>query len=259
MSDKSLFVPPQAALNVVGLAKADIADDESIYRLIDAKDAEIRRSDAQISVLIYILHMRGAEEASLVKRTGYGSSTVYAKIAEGMAIVRTGNVDRATSAVRTGRLSLSMVDGVTKGGKSQADKLSELEALALGQHIKSTFVQEADGSAPQVENLPRLVETLAAAATNDSVPVVMSELIDYLPTVTESLGLKRKQRNTTPDPQGPWGLEYHFTQALADVKALEKAWDGIPYTLTEQDYAALLALCSHIGMDLSAPLFVDAE
>lgn len=259
MSDKTLFVPPQAALNSVGLSKADIGDNDAIYALIDAKDQEIRRSDSQISVLIYILHMRGAEEASLVKRTGYDSSTVYRKIAEGMAIIRTGNVDRASSAVRTGRLSISMVDELTRGTKSAADKLAALEAAALGQYIKTNLVVEGTKAAPEIDNLPAIVQELAQAATNDSVPAVMSELVAYMPIVTERLGLTRKPRSSRDPEAGPYGLEYHFNKALDDVKQIQKDSDGEAYVPTEQDLAALLALCTFVGIDLSAPMFASAQ
>jgi len=255
MSDKTGFVPPAKALAVVGLSPADIGDVDGVYALIDAKDAEIRRSDAQISVLVYIQFMRGQEVTALVKRTGYVQSSVYRKVAEGMAIVRTGNVDRAVSAVRTGNLSQDKVDELTRGTRSSDAKLEALEAAALGQYIRSSFVQESDGAAPEVHNLPALVQELAAAATNDSVPVVMSELVQYMPQVNERLGLKKKTTPRTPEVSGPFGLEYHFNQALADVKQLQKDSDGEPYVPTEADLAALMALCTYVGVDLSAPMF----
>jgi len=254
-----MFVPPQAALNAVGLRKADLGDDDSIYRLISANEENIKQRDSQNAVCVYILRMRGAEIPRIAKRLNYDESTVQRKIAEGMAIIRTGNVDRAISAVRTGRLSIKVVDDITKGAKTQAEKLAALEAAALGSYIQSNFVQEVSGAAPQLENVTALVEQLSTAATNDSVPVIMSEIVSYMPTVTEGLGLVRKTRTPGTPDSGPYGLEYHFSRALEDVKAIQKAADGEPYIPTEQDLAALMSLCSFVGIDLSAPMFASAQ
>lgn len=257
MSEKTMFVPPAKALSIVGLVPGDVGDNEAVFRLIDAKDAEIRRSDSQISVLIYILHMRGLEEAPLVKRTGYDSSTIYRKIAEGMAIVRTGNVDRATAAVRTGALSKGVVDSLTKGKGSASDRLSALEQAALGSYIKSRFVTEDGGAAPDVQNLDSLLSDLSAKAEADSVPLILSEFVDYLPTVTEALGIKRKSRTPGGSESGPYGLEYHFNAAMDDVRQLQKDSDGEPYVPTPADLDALLRLANLVGIDLSSPMFAS--
>jgi hypothetical protein len=259
MSEVSNFTPPAKALEVVGIDQSVFASDDSIYAFISQTGERIRHSEAQIAVAIYTLHMRGADDVALVSKTGLGRSTVYRYVAEGMAILRTGNIDRAVAAVRTAGLSVNKVDELTKGKSKTESKLSALETGALGSFITSNYVTEDKGTAPDVSGVSSLLPYLKESAEGDAVPAVLSEMVKYLPLMAEEMGIKRKTRTPRDSENGPFGLEYHFTAALKDLKAIEQAADDEKYLPTEQDMAALLALMSYIGVDLAAQLMLAQQ
>lgn len=245
------FCPPAAALKIVGLAVADIKTDDAIFALFKNNVETAEHAENQNSVAVYILVQRGWKYEDLVSKLGQSESTLKRKMVEGMAILRTGEVTRTTAAVRQGGLSKQAVDDLTKGVTDKGMKIVALEQAALEAAIKSRYTNDK-GEAVDMSKIRTdvLHSRLAQTVENDAVPVTAATLIQYIPTLTEELGLKVKQRSTEPDGgTGPQGMEFHLKACLKDIKALEEANDGLEYEPTTQDVAALLDLLIHIHFD----------
>lgn len=260
------FCPPAAALKIVGLAVADIKTDDAIFALFKNNVEAAEHAENQNSVAVYILIQRGWKYEDLVSKLGQSESTLKRKMVEGMAILRTGEVTRTTAAVRQGGLSKQAVDDLTKGVTDKGMKIVALEQAALEAAIKSRYTN-TDGKAVDMDKIRTdvLHSRLAQTVENDAVPVTAATLIQYIPTLTEELGLKVKQRSTEPDGgTGPQGMEFHLKACLKDIEALEEANDGLKYEPTAQDLAALLRLMQHLDIahlieDMQAEAFAEVS
>lgn len=242
-NSKTLFTPPQAALDSVGLSVADLGTDEQIYDLIASCTQTMRAVEARIAVAVYTLFKRGATIEKMAQRMGVTFNTVERRIAEGMAILRTGDADRSIAAVRTAGLKVTQVDDLTRGAGTANGKLIKLEQGALSTAIKARYKDGAGATPDTAKFVDVLLPQLQQAAKADSVPPTMDELIHYVPAFSENLGLEKIQRSPgTPSNDGPYALAFHLKKALDDVKALEKASDGLPYEATNDDVVALLKI-----------------
>lgn len=260
------FCPPAAALKIVGLAVADIKTDDAIFALFKNNVEAAEHAENQNSVAVYILIQRGWKYEDLVSKLGQSESTLKRKMVEGMAILRTGEVTRTTAAVRQGSLSKQAVDDLTKGVTDKGMKIVALEQAALETAIKSRYTNDK-GEPVDMSKIKTdvLHSRLAQTVENDAVPVTAATLIQYIPTLTEELGLKVKQRSTEPDGgTGPQGMEFHLKACLKDIEAIETANDGLKYEPTAQDLAALLRLMQHLDIahmieDMQAEAFAEVS
>lgn len=246
-NSKSLFVPPAAALKSVGLAESDLGSDDAIYELIASCTTNMRQQEARIAVATYTLWKRGATTEKMAQRMGVSQVTVQRRIAEGMAILRTGDADRSVAAVRTANLSIAQVEDATKGTGNPGAKLIRLEQGALSTAIKARY-KDGSGATPDTTTfVDTLLPSLQQAAKADSVPPTMDELIHYVPNFSEDLGLEKITRTaSTSTSDGPFAIAYHMKKAWEDVQALVKASDGLPYEATDADLAGLLDLLTKV-------------
>lgn len=256
MSDQvnTKFVPSAAVLATVGLKVGEVRSDESIYQLIATNRAAQSMAENQISVAIYILTQRGHAYEDIAGKTGYSVPQVKRFKVEGSAILRTGEVERTVSAVRTGVLSQAIVDTITLGTGTQDQKIEALETAGLAGHIKSKYQRE-DGKKIEALDFKAITAQAREACENAAVPATGQKMALMLPHLTEELGLKVKSRESEKDGgTGPQTLEFHLKAALSDVKAIANAADEA-YIPTANDLAALFSLCEFLDI----PLMLDAD
>lgn len=256
MSDtiNTKFVPSASVLATVGLKVGSVRSDESIYELIATNRAAQSMAENQISVAIYILTQRGHAYEEIAAKTGYSVIAVKRFKVEGSAILRTGEVERTVSAVRTGTLSQAIVDEITIGTGTQEQKVEALETAGLAGHIKSKYQRE-DGKKIEALDFKAITAQAREACENAAVPATGQKMALMLPHLTEELGLKVKSRETDSDGgTGPQALEFHLKAALKDVKAIANAADEA-YVPTANDLAALFSLCEFLDI----PLMLDAD
>ena len=243
----SKFVPSAALLSTVGIKAADVKTDAAIYRLIENNRKAATLAENQISVAVYILHTRGHAYEDIAAKTGSSVVALTKFKVEGAAILRTGEVTRTVSAIRTGSLSAKLVDEITTGSGSAEDKIDALEVAGLASHIKGKYAK-ADGDITATD-FKALKDALAVACEAAALPVTAQKMAVVLPNQTEALGLKVKQREPQVNTDGPLGLEANLKRALADMQAIAKAADD-KYVPTPQDVAALMAICEYIDIPL---------
>lgn len=256
MSDtvNTKFVPSAAVLSAVGLKVGSVRTDEDIYTLIATNRAAQSMAENQISVAIYILAQRGHAYEDIASKTGYSVPQVKRFKVEGSAILRTQEVERTVSAVRTGILSQAIVDEITIGTGTPDVKIAALEVAGLAQHVKGKYQRE-DGKKVEALDFKALTEAARVACESAAVPATAQKMALMLPHITEELGLKVKSRESDQDGgTGPKTLEFHLKTALADAKAIANAADEA-YVPTANDLAALFSLCEFLDI----PLLLDAE
>ena len=251
------FCPPAAALKTVGLTVADIKTTENLFALITDRLAIAERSENQASVAIFIAFQRGFDHDAIAKRVGVSTDSVKRRVIEGMGIMRTGEVTRTTSAIRTGSLSKSKVDELTRGINDSDVKIVALEECVVSDALTNKFVN--DSGAP-IAVTPALTTEVYQAARSavvaDSVPATAANIMQYLPVVAESFAIKRKPTTpATPNPQGgsstTMHLEFNLRKAIADMQQIALDSEA-PYVPTPQDWAAFVALTQYL--DVFVPL-----
>jgi hypothetical protein len=248
------FVPSASVLATVGLKVGAVRSDEAIYELIATNRAAQDIADNQISVAVYILTQRGHAFEAIASKTGYSVSQVKRYKVEGSAILRTGEIDRTVSAVRTGVLSQAIVDTITLGTGTTEEKVAALETAGLAGHIKSRYQRE-DGQKIEALDFKAITSQAREACEAASVPATGQKMALMLPHLTEQLGLKVKSRESDQDGgTGPQSIEFHLKAALRDAKAIAGAAEEA-YVPTPHDLAALFTLCEY----LEVPLMLDAD
>jgi hypothetical protein len=256
MSDQinTKFVPSAAVLSAVGLKVGDVRTDDAIYDLIATNRKAASLAENQISVAVYILAQRGHSFEDIAGRTGYSVAQLKRFKVEGSAILRTGEVERTVSAIRTGVLSQAIVDTITIGSGTPEVKIEALETAGLAGHIKSRYIRE-DGKQVEALDFKAIAEQARQTCEASAVPATGQKMALMLPHITEELGLKVKPRESEKDGgTGPQTLEFHLKAALKDVKAIADAADAA-YVPTPNDLAALFSLCEF----LDVPLMLDAD
>lgn len=251
------FCPPAAALKTVGLTVTEIKTNDALFSLISDRLMTVDKAENQIAVACYIAYQRGFEYDALAQKTGLARSNVQIRVIEGMAILRTGESRHTTSAIRSGKLSKSKVDELTKGLASPESKIEALEKAAIESALAG-FTRSDDNELAINATLVTDVYTQArSAALADSVPATANNIIAYIPTVSESFGIKRKVENRDPQPNrgnaAPQLLEVNLKRAIADMRALALAAEEA-YVPTPQDWAAFIALTEFLDVyvDLGA-------
>ena len=248
------FVPSASVLATVGLKVGEVRSDEAIYQLIATNRAAQSMAENQISVAIYILAQRGHAYEEIASKTGYSVIAVKRFKVEGSAILRTGEVERTVSAIRTGTLSQAIVDEITIGTGTAEQKIEALETAGLAGHIKSKY-QRKDGKKIEALDFKAVTQQAREACEGAAVPATGQKMALMLPHITEELGLKVKSRESESNGgTGPQTLEFHLKAALKDVKAIADAADAA-YVPTANDLAALFSLCDF----LDVPLMLDAD
>lgn len=251
------FCPPAAALKSVGLTVAEIKTNDSLFGLISERLTMVDKAENQIAVACYIAYQRGFEYDALAQKTGLARSNVQIRVIEGMAILRTGESRHTTSAIRAGKLSKSKVDELTKGTKSAESKIEALEKAAVESALAGFMRSDDTELAVDAPLVTDVFVQARNAALADSVPATAHNIIAYIPTVSESFGIKRKVEKRDPDVnQGvtkPQLLEVNLKKAVADMRALALAAEEA-YVPTPQDWAAFVALTEFLDVyvDLGA-------
>lgn len=240
------FTPPAAALKTVGITVAEIKTMDALWNLINARLATSDNALNQASVGIYIAYERGFNYPAIAGKCGKSVATVERYAIEGMAILRTGESARTTSAIRTGKLSKSKVDELTRG-PLELDKVAALEVAVVHEALSKKFVHNT-GEAIDVTDLfaNEVYEAARDAAIANCVPPTTSNIMEALPQVTEAYSIKRKPTTpATPNPDGGSStvmhLEFNLKKAVADMQriALDSEEKYVP---TPQDWAAFVAL-----------------
>lgn len=238
------FVPPAAALKIVGLTVAQVKTDDDLFNLISSNTSTIGRLDDQIAVAIYIFHQRGWKYEDLTSKTGMPERTLKRKNVEGMAILRTKEITRTVSAIRAGELSKKVVDDITSSTDSADVKIRKLEEAAVGAALKS-YVTEEGKPADSVVKADVMHARLTQVVEEQIKPVQGWNLVNAIPLLAGETGLKIKESKRSSQNNGgsnnPMGLEYNLTKALTDMQAIEKAAEE-QYIPTTQDIFALLRL-----------------
>lgn len=248
------FIPSQRALSVVGLTREAVSTDEQIVTLVQQNDRNIEVADYQNSVLVYILIARGHGYDWVLKTLGIPERTAVRRKIEGMAILRTTETRRTVAAIRKAGLSDKVVDGCTTGTGSRDSKIAALEKAAFVQTVQKNY-QPAKGAAdsPITESVlsKALDEAVKVVAANEQ-PLSAVTMIEAVPHLVESLGLKPKVQSRSPQEgdAAPKGLEFHMKAALKDLKAIVAANDDQPYVPTPQDMKALMDLCTFLDITL---------
>lgn len=251
------FCPPAAALKSVGLTVADIKTNESLFALIADRLNVVNKADNQIAVACYIAFQRGFEYDALSLKFAIARSNVETKVIEGMAILRTGESRHTTAAIRSGKLSKSKVDELTKGLASAEDKIKALEMAAVEYALKGYSNKDDSDIAVTKELVESVYNVTRDAATNDSVPATANNIVAYIPNVSESYEIKRKVEKREPDSNRgntqPQLLEVNLKRAIADMRAIALAAEAA-YVPTPQDWAAFIALTEFLDVfvDLGA-------
>lgn len=244
------FVPPAAALKVVGLTVAQVKTDEDLLSLIDHNSGQIRLLDDQIAVAVYIFQQRGWTYEMLIPKTGMSERTLKSKAVEGMAILRTKEVTRTVAAIRSGGLSKAAVDKITSTTKSTEEKVHALEEAAI-QSALSTYVTEDNKPATETAKVDVLHSRLMQVLEDQAKPLTAHNMISAIPQLSEETGYKVKEQKRAPHGQdktdAPLALEPNLKRTLADMVAIEKA-AGEQYVPTPQDMAALLALVDAVSI-----------
>lgn len=246
------YTPPAAALATVGLTAAQLKSSDAVFNLIVATQVDINAHENQISVLITTLVLRGFTTTELIKRTGYSEASITRKNIEGTAILRTQEVTRTTSAIRSVNMSNKIMEQATRGGTAE-QKISALELGAMDRTLASGFTYKDDKTITAEDSALILVAT-RDAVLKDALPLLASNYIAYVPLLAEQFGIKAKPKaQRTPDPEGglntPMDLAYHLKKAQSDMQEIAKAAE-LPYLPTPQDYYALMQLCEAIGVGL---------
>ena len=242
------FVPPAAALKVVGLTVAQVKTDDALFDLITTNQGTIAHLDDQIAVAIYIFQQRGYTFEALIPKTGMAERTLKRKAVEGMAILRTKEVTRTVSAIRSGALSKKVVDEITASTAGPEEKVRLLEQAAVKEALKGYVAP--DGKSADVDAKVDVLHTRLEAVVEDA--VTAANLIAAIPALTEETGFKVKESTrsaNSQDDNGPFGLEHHLKAALADMHKIAEA-AGQPYVPTPQDVYALLQLAEYVGVGL---------
>jgi hypothetical protein len=251
------FCPPAAALKTVGLTVADVKSTDSLFALITDRLAIAERSENQASVAIFIAFQRGFDHEAIAKRINISVSSVKRRVIEGMGIMRTGEVARTTSAIRTGTLSKSKVDDLTRGINDSEVKITALEKAVVSDALTNAYVNSTGAPIAVTDQFTTEVyEAAVSAAIADSVPATSANIMQYVPVVGESFSIKRKPSTpATPNPQGgsstTMHLEFNLRKAVADMQQIALDSDA-PYVPTPQDWAAFVALTQYL--DIFVPL-----
>jgi hypothetical protein len=256
MSDtiNTKFVPSASVLAAVGLKVGDVRTDDAIYALIATNRKAQSLAENQISVAVYILAQRGHAFEDIANKTGYSVAQAKRFKVEGSAILRTGEVERTVSAIRTGVLSQAIVDEITIGTGTQDQKIEALETAGLAGHIKSKYQRE-DGKKIEALDFKAITAQARQTCEDSAVPATGQKMALMLPHLTEQLGLKVKSRESDSDGgTGPQSIEFHLKAALKDAKAIAGAADEA-YVPTPHDLAALFTLCEY----LEVPIMLDAD
>lgn len=244
------FVPPAAALKVVGLTVAQVKTDDALLELINHNNGQIRLLDDQIAVAVYIFQQRGWTYEMLIPKIGGSERTLKRKAVEGMAILRTKEVTRTTSAIRAGELSKKVVDEITSSTADPETKIRQLEEAALAVALGG-YVDDAGKPATADAKVDVLHSRLTQVVEDQARPVTAANIISALPQIAEETGFKVKEVKRSSNSEGgkdnPMGLEHNLRKALADLLAVEKAAEA-PYVPSPQEVAALLALVDAISI-----------
>jgi hypothetical protein len=252
------FTPPAAALQTVGLTAAQLKNSDAVFDLIVRTQVDIDAHENQISVLIATLTMRGFTVKTMITRTGYSERTLVRKNIEGIAILRTHEVTRTTSAIRSVSMSNKVMEEATRGG-SKTEKIDALELAAIDRALASGFTYK-DGKPITDESAAVILLATQEAVLNDALPAMAANYIAYIPIMSEQFGIKAKpkQQRNPGDPDGgvnsAMALDYHLKKALADVRSIAEAAEAA-YVPTPQDYHALIALCDYLNI----PLLLEDE
>lgn len=246
------FLPSANALKAVGLQVSQIRKDDDVLHLITESIQSINKHENQIAVAIYIMVQRGWEYSALTARTGMAERTLRNKHIEGLAILRTGEVTRTTSAIRTGSLSMKVVDELTAGTGDSASKIDKLEQAAFSSTVRSKF-QSDDGTEVSNEQLRDLFAKTKEAVEVMEQPAVAGNLVNALPYVTADAGVTLKEEKRSGHNQGgsdaPNTIEFHLKAALKDARKIAED-SGMAYVPTPADVSALLSLCSFMDIQL---------
>lgn len=247
------YVPPASALLTVGVEASEIVTNVQVYDLIAHNMGQIDVHDTRIAVLVATLRYRGVTHEAIATKTGYTTRHVQRKEIEGIAILRTQEVTRTTSAVRACDMSMSTMLTATTGRVTTTDAIEELERQAMATTLQRKFLR-TDDSALNSDDADYILETIMDRVKADAVPMVAGNYVAYIPLMAAEFDIKAKPVTPrTPTQEGgtssPMMLEFHMKRALADIKAIVKA-AGLPYVPTPQDYYAACQLMDYLNIEV---------
>jgi len=246
------FVPSAASLKSVGLQVNQVKSDEAVLAIITDSLNSINKHENQIAVAICIMVQRGWEYSVLVAKTGLVERTIRRKHIEGLAILRTGEVTRTTSAIRTGGLSMKVVEELTAGTGDSDSKIDKLEQASFSASVRDKFESE-DGTEVSNEQLRELFAKTKEAVEIMEQPAVAGNLVSALPYVTAEAGVQAKPIVTraaqVDGGKSPQQIQFHLKAALKDARQIAKD-SGMDYVPTAEDVSALLTLCTFMDIEL---------
>lgn len=247
------YIPPKDALETVGVAAEQITTNVQVFDLIALELREIDIHDTRIAVLVATLRYRGVTHETIAQKTGYSTKQVQRKEIEGVAILRTQEVTRTTSAIRSCDMSLTTMNEATTGKPTNEEAIAELEKAAITRTLHRSFLRE-DNSGFTEDDAEYILETIMERVEADAMPMVAGNYVRYIPLMAAEFNLKAKPVTPrTASQEGgastPMGLEFHMKQALTDIKAIERA-AGLAYVPTAQDYYAACQLMDYLNIEV---------